>query len=334
MYKMQLLDSNHLLIKYINVDHLNQKNSITITARPINPTATSNPSSNPTTMLSVAYASNVTSASNPVVTSSATDSANSAAASGILMNTMTQAIANANQPTPPPMTINPNAGEILTTIPVALNENNVPFYFVLYDMRNAVILNIFRNTSSHLLNVFENFQDFFSMSILDGLNINNGTSNAGTWFSSMASQFNFKTLSSSNSHANQTHKRNVKNLLRINSVNDTTKCLLSHLPISSQSYAASPYLDHSLFSYDEKFISNLERPKPIGDQVIKFNMRDSGRLCFKMYTGLQSNTNVPAYANKRLVAFIWHPREPFCISVQRGNMEYTVNFHIYSKSFF
>ena len=35
---------------------------------------------------------------------------------------------------------------------------------------------------------------------------------------------------------------------------------------------------------------------------------------------------------KRLVAFIWHPREPFCISVQRTtDHTYTVNFHILKK---
>jgi de-etiolated-1 len=164
------------------------------------------------------------------------------------------------------------------------------------------------------------------MSIMDGMSgLNNRTP-------SSTSLFNFHTLPSNNTHASQTLKRHVKNILRQNSLNDMTKCLLAHLPISSQSYTVSPYLDHSLFSYDEKLVSNLERPKPIGDQVIKFNMRESGRTCFRVYTGMQTNVGVPMlYPNKRLVAFIWHPREPFCISVQRSNSEYTVNFHVYSK---
>lgn len=42
---------------------------------------------------------------------------------------------------------------------------------------------------------------------------------------------------------------------------EATKRLLSQLPISAQSYSNSPYLDLSLFSYDDKWVSMLERPK-------------------------------------------------------------------------
>lgn len=42
---------------------------------------------------------------------------------------------------------------------------------------------------------------------------------------------------------------------------EATKRLLSQLPISAQSYSNSPYLDSSLFSYDDKWVSMLERPK-------------------------------------------------------------------------
>lgn len=44
---------------------------------------------------------------------------------------------------------------------------------------------------------------------------------------------------------------------------EATKRLLSQLPISAQSYSNSPYLDSSLFSYDDKWVSMLERPKGI-----------------------------------------------------------------------
>jgi de-etiolated-1 len=219
------------------------------------------------------------------------------------------------------------AGESLTTnLPVLMNENTAPFYFVLYDMVTARVLTVLRNTSSHLLNVYENFQDYFSMSILDGMSGSTVTTPAPT------SSFNFHTLPSNNTHASQTLKRHVKNILRLSSVNDMTKCVLAHLPISSQAYATAPYLDHGLFSYDEKVISALERPKPVGDQVIKFNMRESGRLSFRLYTGVQvAAPSGLVYPNKRLVAFIWHPREPFCMSVQRGTSDYIINFHVYSK---
>lgn len=95
----------------------------------------------------------------------------------------------------------------------------------------------------------------------------------------------FHSLASNNPYASQILKRNMKNMLKFSSYSEMTKSLLAQLPISSQSFTTTPYLDHALFSYDDKLISNLERPKPIGDQIIRFNLRDSGRLCFRIYPG-------------------------------------------------
>lgn len=213
-------------------------------------------------------------------------------------------------------------------LPTILNEQYTPFYFVLYDMESTKILNILRNTSSQLLDVYENFQDYFSLTSLDTFtNQNSNMSGAA---------FNFHTLPSNNIHARQILQRQIKNLSKINNNTDLTKCILSELPISSQSYTTSPYLDFNLFSYDMKLISNFDRPKPIGDQIIKFNNRDTGRFSFRLYPGKQASYNTNNYyqqtSMKRLVAFIWHPHEPFCISVQRATQEYNVNFHVYSKN--
>lgn len=57
-----------------------------------------------------------------------------------------------------------------------------------------------------------------------------------------------------------------------------------------------------------------------------FYARDSGLLKFKMYAGMFGRT-APTAA-RRLVAFIFHPTDPFAISVQRTNAEYIVSFHI------
>lgn len=58
----------------------------------------------------------------------------------------------------------------------------------------------------------------------------------------------------------------------------------------------------------------------------RFYARDSGLLKFKIYAGVLGQS-VPASA-RRLVAFTFHPTDPFAISVQRTNSEYIVNFHI------
>nr|XP_014340363.1 PREDICTED: DET1 homolog [Latimeria chalumnae] len=107
---------------------------------------------------------------------------------------------------------------------------------------------------------------------------------------------------------------------------EAVRRLLSHLPISAQSYSSSPYLDLSLFSYDDKWVSAMERPKTCGDHPIRFYARDSGLLKFKIQAGLLGRP--VNHTVRRLVAFTFHPFEPFAISVQRTNAEYVVNFHM------
>ena len=58
----------------------------------------------------------------------------------------------------------------------------------------------------------------------------------------------------------------------------------------------------------------------------RFYARDSALLKFKIYAGVLGK-NPPPTA-RRLVAFTFHPSEPFAISVQRTNSEYVVNFHV------
>lgn len=58
----------------------------------------------------------------------------------------------------------------------------------------------------------------------------------------------------------------------------------------------------------------------------RFYARDSGFLRFRIYAGTSSRVATPPA--RRLVAFTFHPTDPFAISVQRTNAEYIVNFHI------
>lgn len=48
--------------------------------------------------------------------------------------------------------------------------------------------------------------------------------------------------------------------------------MLAQLPISAQSYSSSPYLDLSLFSYDDKWVSVMERPKACGEHPIRLHI--------------------------------------------------------------
>jgi len=61
---------------------------------------------------------------------------------------------------------------------------------------------------------------------------------------------------------------------------EATKRLLAQLPISAQSYSSSPYLDLSLFSYDDKWVSVMERPKACGEHPIRYTASTING-CFK-----------------------------------------------------
>ena len=60
--------------------------------------------------------------------------------------------------------------------------------------------------------------------------------------------------------------------------------------------------------------------------IFRFYARDSGLLKFRMYAGMLGRT--PPVVARRLVAFTFHPTDPFAISVQRTNAEYIVSFHV------
>ncbi|RWS25847.1 DET1-like protein, partial [Leptotrombidium deliense] len=186
--------------------------------------------------------------------------------------------------------------------------NSPPSFFVLYNMLTTQVIAIFENTSEELLYLFENFCDHFRNSSINNSNIICSPSN--NVFARLNQERFKQTIT------------NAKNGGRVEAI----RRLLAQLPISAQSYTSSPYLDLSLFSYDDKWVSALERPKNCGDHPIKFYARAPPFLRFKIYAGIQGRT-APTIA-KRLVAFTFHPFDPFAISVQRTNNDYVVNFHI------
>ena len=229
-----------------------------------------------------------------------------------------------------------NATVRLAAISNIFNENILNFYFLFYDIKTATILKILKNSSPEMLTIFENFHDYFSLANLDGHY--SESQNTAALSTNYGSGLYFHTLASNNIHARQILKRQISNVYKINNEIEMTKFFLSQLPISSQSYTTTPYLSHDLFSYDEKLISNIERPKSGNEQIIKFNNRETGSLLFKMYSGSNQQMHMRAtnsannMANRSLVEFLFHPREPFCMSIHRAPQEYNVNFHVLSKN--
>ncbi|KNC24202.1 hypothetical protein FF38_02173 [Lucilia cuprina] len=108
------------------------------------------------------------------------------------------------------------------------------------------------------------------------------------------------------------------------------------LPISAQSFSTSPYLDYSLFNYDDRYISTLERPRLNSLEPIRFWDRTTGLLKFRVFLEQPTEARPVDFefiANPRdLVTFIFHPYEPFFISIQKFISRYVINFHMYNSS--
>ena len=187
--------------------------------------------------------------------------------------------------------------------------NSQPSYFVVYNIESTEVLAVYENTSQQLLDLFENFCDLFRNACMS-LSTGYTSSPSNNIYANLIQQrFKQTIVSAKNGGSNEARKR-----------------VLAQLPISAQSFSSSPFLDLSLFSYDDKWVSVMERPKACGEHPIRFYGRECGLLKFKIYAGVQGR-NPPPQA-RRLVAFTFHPTDPFAISVQRTNLEYVVNFHV------
>ncbi|KAI1301659.1 DET1 -like protein [Halotydeus destructor] len=187
--------------------------------------------------------------------------------------------------------------------------NSPPSLFMVYNFETTQVIETFQNTSTQLLDLVEKFCDYFrNPSVINESSIISSPQN--------------------NIYARQIHVRYKQTIIsaRNGGQGEAVKRILAILPISAQSFTSSPYLDWSLFSYDDKWISVLERPKACGEYPIRFFARDSGLLRFKIFAGLQSRQQ--AQSARRLVAFTFHPFDPFAISVQRTNADYVVNLHL------
>ncbi len=200
------------------------------------------------------------------------------------------------------------------------------------------VVSVYENTSEELVGLFENYCDFFRNTNVHEHGVPSPiaaasrlTSNlsSGASATSIVAHHQVTSSPSNDIWAAVIHHRFKQTIVsnKNGGPTEARKRVLAQLPISAQSYTVSPYLDLSLFSYDEKWVSVMERPKTCGEHPIQFYGRECGLLKFRIYAGPQGGRQPPPSA-RRLVAFIFHPTDPFAISVQRMNFEYVVNFHV------
>nr|XP_027198550.1 uncharacterized protein LOC113792803 [Dermatophagoides pteronyssinus] len=196
----------------------------------------------------------------------------------------------------------------------AYNQTKLWNLFVVYNWKTTEVLNIYPQHSQTLLYAYENFCNNFRH------------------------PYGYYPCSPSNNYyarvAYEEFKRSIIEN-RNGNYNEAVRCILSLLPHHAQLLTPSPYLDLSLFSYDEKVIGSNEKPRHTSEVPIRFFNRDTGVLSFRMHTGqafMQPQRFPPLHNhhpnNRRLIAFIFHPTDPFIISVQRYNSQYLLHFHI------
>lgn len=200
------------------------------------------------------------------------------------------------------------ASEEIVTLKTT-DANSQPSFFVVFNISESKVIAIYENISKELLDLFENFCDCFRNACIYG-------------------ETQFTCSPSNNLNAKILQQRFKQTIIsaKYGGKIEARKRILGQLPISAQSYSSSPYLDLSLFSYDDKWVSVMERPKACGEHPIRFYARDSGFLKFRIYAGSTGRSFMDP--PRRLVAFTFHPTDPFAISVQRTNSEYVVNFHV------
>ena len=127
-----------------------------------------------------------------------------------------------------------------------------PALFGIYDVATTEFVHIYDNTSDSLLRLYELNADHFRTAV--------------------SHPWSQQTSSVANSlHARALHLKFKQTIMgaKYGGRMEATRRLLGQLPICCQSYSCSPYLDLSLFSYDDKWISALERPKPCEDSSVK-----------------------------------------------------------------
>ncbi|RUS17166.1 De-etiolated protein 1 Det1-domain-containing protein [Endogone sp. FLAS-F59071] len=192
-----------------------------------------------------------------------------------------------------------------------LTEAAQTAFFVLYNLTTTEVVAVYENASEEMLALYERHADELRGLPFDG-------------------QTPFTSCCSNSVHAREALRRqqhavrHAKNGGQSSSV----KRVLANLPFCPQSFHESPYLDQALFSYDEKMVSALDRPKQCQDTPIKFYLRSTGEMRFRINPNPQP-AGRGSKGLKRFATFVPHPTLPFIISMQHTLMQpAAVNFHV------
>ena len=139
------------------------------------------------------------------------------------------------------------------TVVNKLNEHiSLLALIIIYNLETTEIEAVYENTSEELLQIYERHADSFRVPVSHPLS--HDISSVSNNIYARALHTKFKDTITSAKYGGR---------------REAVRRMLCHLPICCQCHSSSPYLDLALFSYDDKWVSAIERPKPCGDSPIK-----------------------------------------------------------------
>lgn len=160
------------------------------------------------------------------------------------------------------------ASEDVVTLRQADANISEPQFFAVYNIMESRVLAVYENSSSELLSLYEDFSDHFRNACLH--RPTQFTCNPSNNLYARLHHFRYALLSAEAQLLMlMSRYKNTITFAKFGGQVEAVKRILAHLPISAQSYTVSPYLDYSLFSYDDKWISVIERPKQFGEHPIR-----------------------------------------------------------------
>ncbi|KAH9272013.1 hypothetical protein BASA83_005859 [Batrachochytrium salamandrivorans] len=203
-----------------------------------------------------------------------------------------------------------------------------------FNIDENMVLGVFENSSQELFDIFEQWGCFHGTSYSSS----SAATEAGQFGESAGGNMNAETtmhplqqlatLHCNNEYARQLARKHMYAVrkARNGGAAQAIRRVLSSLPINPQSFSTSAYFDHDLFSYDDKVLNSCDRIRPSLEFPCKFYCRLTGKLKFKLETNAMMNGHTRG--EKTNVMYIFHPVDPFVITVQQVQGMVTVlNIH-------
>ena len=134
----------------------------------------------------------------------------------------------------------------------AADPMSQPALIAIYNIETTHFEVVFENTSEELLKVYEDHADLFRVPVSHPLSADVSSVSNDKYARALHMKF----------------KQTITNA-RYGGRTEATRRLLGQLPTCSQCHSSSPYLDLALFSYDDKWVSSLERPKNVADNPVR-----------------------------------------------------------------